>query len=382
MLQGWEGVTLARYLGIGSGALLVAYMLRSGRVNRPPPAFFAWAALLAWAAASVLWAADPAEVTQSLWLHGKFFILYAAVVMFPFSQKAANGVKTAVVLSGLLAGSLVLYFYSNQTTYLETARASLVLGESAADPNHVAAGLLLPFSLLLSVAMSARRPRLSSHILPLVILFLAVVFTGSRGGLLGLAVAVSSLLIMHFGQHWRKKMRILALTVVGAIAVWFLWPSLPVELAQRFVVSEIIAGGGAGRLNIWKTGIEAWWVNPVFGYGLGSYGIVHTLWAGHFSVAHNIYLQLLVELGPLGAGLLLAALVLGLKSRATTPLTPLGRGATAGLVAMAAASLFLGTLNYDYFWLVLMMVEIARQANTSQPPCEPASRTRFAAVKK
>jgi len=369
VLQSWEGVTLARYLGIGSGALLVAQMLRSGRVNLPPPAVFAWAALFAWAAGSVFWAVDPEQTAQSFWLHVRFFILYAVSVIYPFSHKAVDQVKTAIMLSGLLAGGLVLYLYSNQVTYLGTVRASVVLGEHAADPNHVAVSLLLPFSLFLSAALSARRPKLSSHILPLVILLLVVVFSGSRGGLLALALAAISLLIMHFRQYWWQEIKVIAFTVVGAIAVWFLWPNLPVELTQRLVLADVVTGGGAGRLDIWRTGMAAWWANPVLGYGFGGFGTVHTLWAGCFKVAHNIYLQLLVELGLPGAVLLLIALILGLKPRATTSLE---RGATAGLLAVLVGSLFLGTLNYDYLWLALMMVEIARRGKASQSAHEPS----------
>jgi len=141
-------------------------------------------------------------------------------------------------------------------------------------------------------------------------------------------------------------MKVVAFTVCGAIAGWFLWPFLPVNLTQRFLLAEIIAGGGAGRLDIWTAGFAAWWANPVLGHGFGSFGAVHTLWAGYWKVAHNIYLQLLVEGGIFALVLLLIALGLGYKAHATTSLE---RGVVAGFLAVLGASVFLGTLNYDYF---------------------------------
>jgi len=107
-----------------------------------------------------------------------------AVVIYPLFQKEVAWTNKGIMWAGVSAGVRVFYNQSNQIAFLETVRASVVLGERAADPNHTAASLLLPFSLFLSAALSVMRLRLSSHILPLIILFLAILLTGSRGGLL------------------------------------------------------------------------------------------------------------------------------------------------------------------------------------------------------
>jgi len=370
VLQGWEGVTMTRYLGFGAGGLFLAQMLRLRRVKLPPPAVMAWAGLFAWGAISVLWAVEAEQAIRSLWIHVRFFAVYVVAVMYPFRQPEVDWVKRAIMLSGVLTGILILYLYASQITFMDSVRASLVLGERVADPNHTAASLLLPFSLFLSATLSVRRIKLSSHILPLGILFAVIVLSGSRGGLLGLAVAVISLFIMHFGQHWKQKMKVVAVTVGGAVAGWLMWPLLPVELTQRFLLAEIIAGGGSGRLDIWTVGISAWLANPIVGYGFGSFGAIHTLWEGSWAVAHNIYLQLLVEMGIVGLVLLLIALGLGYNAHAKSSLE---RGATAGFLAVLGASFFLGTLYFDNFWLTLIMVEITRRVRPSVPAHELVS---------
>lgn len=360
VLAGWEGVTLTRYLGIGSGVLLVIHLLMSKRINMPPPALLVWGAFFCWGAASIFWAIAPEQATQSWLIHVRFLVLYAVIVFFPFSQRDVEAIRKAIIAAGVLAGIYILYFYGSPAAYLGAIRASIAWGDHAADPNHTAAALLLPFSLLLSAAISAKRPKLIIHLLPLAIMFLAIVLTGSRTGLLGLAVASVSLFFMYFGSQPQQRARIVGFVALGAIAIWQLWPMLPAELLQRFVLAEVVAGGGAGRLDIWEAGIAAWLANPILGYGFGSFGAVQTLWAGHLNTAHNIYLQALVELGVLGPLLLVAALALSLRMR---PATTLERGATAGFLAMLVASLFLGTLNYDYFWLTLMVVEVARRVH-------------------
>jgi hypothetical protein len=130
----------------------------------------------------------------------------------------------------------------------------------------------------------------------------ALVLTKSRGGMLGLLVA---LLVWSYGYFGRKK------TLFGALVL------LPVMVA--------LAGGSRqadinldqddtayARLTHWSDGLVALMRNPVTGIGAGEYVEVAS---GH--VAHNSFIHTFVETGLFGGTLFLGAFylaVLGLRS--------------------------------------------------------------------
>jgi len=355
--QGWEGATLTRYIGIAAAAVLTIHMARTGRVNKPPLGLFAWVGFFAWAAISMLWTITPDGTWPGVWHHLRFLILYAIVIAFPFADRDVQLIKKTVILSGLVAASIVIYQFINQVTYLETVRASIALGGLAADPNILAASLLLPFGLLLSDYLAERRSRPTLHLLPLLLFPVAIILTGSRGGLLGLLVVGGCLLLVYFGREAQHRIRLLMLTSLAAGSFWFLWPLLPTALTERFVLTEMVAGGGAGRLDAWRISIGAWLENPFLGYGFASFSTVNVLSGGTAIVSHNIYLQALVELGLPGLGLLLAALLLSLNYNWKSSLVS---GTTAGLLGLLAASFFVVTINRDYFWLALMLAALSQ----------------------
>lgn len=362
VLQGWSGVTLTRYLGIAAGLMLVLHIARTGRINSPPPAIYAWIGFFVWAALSITWSIDFELTSQSVLNHLRFFVLYAAIVLFPFSKNDAEWIKKAVIISGVIAATVIVYQFLNDVTYRETVRASINFGDRLTDPNLLAASLLLPFGLLLSDYLAKRDFISTFRIVALLIFPTGIVLTGSRGGLLGLLVVATLLLSFHLGRNARERVRVVALLALGFTGVALMWPLLPSALTQRFVFTEMIAGGGGGRLDIWRTGLVAWAESPILGHGFSSFLAVSSLEGGWAAVAHNIYLQMLVELGPLGLILLLTALALSFGRHWSTAYA---LGANAGLMGLLLASFFVDTISRDFFWLALAVVAIAAAPETN-----------------
>ena len=121
---------------------------------------------------------------------------------------------------------------------------------------------------------------------------------------------------------------------------------------ERFIFTGNIEAFSSGRLDIWTDGIKAWLKKPFLGYGFGNFS---SAVIGIFRSAHNIYLQILVELGIPGLIVLLLALF---KSSNLNLVSALGRGANAALFGIVALSFGLGTFNYDYFWMTLVFTAI------------------------
>jgi O-antigen ligase len=122
---------------------------------------------------------------------------------------------------------------------------------------------------------------------------------------------------------------------------------------------------GSGRLYIWNAafkGIHQYWLT---GSGLGTFPAVYNrellsiyqqVFQGWSRPAHNVFLSTAVELGILGAALLIYA---WWRSWADA------RGNVvieAALVSLAVASCFLDTLLFKYLWLAFTMSALAKNA--------------------
>lgn len=107
--------------------------------------------------------------------------------------------------------------------------------------------------------------------------------------------------------------------------------------------SRLFNLSGNGRNETWHTAWQEASDHPLLGGGAGSYA---HYWAQHRRVdetvhdAHNLYLETLAELGPLGLTLLLTSLsapLLALRRARSTPLVPIVCGAYVAFLLHAAA---------------------------------------------
>ncbi len=162
------------------------------------------------------------------------------------------------------------------------------------DPNDLALTLLttMPFVLLAALrTVGAARVAFGAMFgLSLV----AVLFTQSRGGLLGLVAGMAVL----FRHRVRNKAVWVALGVVAIVG-----------LAAVSGVTERAAGGGldesaSNRLDAWKAGFRMFLDHPVAGIGIECFPQMYpsyaTEWFWRTVTAHNTWVQVLAETGVLG----------------------------------------------------------------------------------
>jgi len=125
--------------------------------------------------------------------------------------------------------------------------------------------------------------------------------TGSRGGALGLFVALAC-----YGASLRRR----ALPVVAVVSLLALLAFLS-PLRYRLVGAQI-PHSHLFRLAVWGSTIDALSSRP-WGWGFTAFEEVYPSFAraGFTRMAHSVYLQLAMEVGPLGGALLLALLALG-----------------------------------------------------------------------
>jgi putative transposase len=173
------------------------------------------------------------------------------------------------------------------------------VGETGGVKGHVALANLmtqsLPFCYFLFVNERGlfKKAVLTGFMLLYVI---AVVASGSRGGFLGLVVC--GVLFVY-----RSKRRVLTLFLLAGIYIlissymsgnYLHWMSTIMQLGDSDVSSS-------SRWDGLRNGIEMCIRRPVLGVGLGCYALARSAWF-HWSIwAHNLYGELLGELGLLGA---------------------------------------------------------------------------------
>lgn len=115
------------------------------------------------------------------------------------------------------------------------------------------------------------------------------------------------------------------------------------------------------RVEFWRAGLELAREHPVLGVGPGRYGEaypqVQRLYYYFSDSAHCAGIELMAEVGLLGAGLLLVALLLELRRLRLAPdLKPWQRGALLGTVSAVVYAQFEVGYHFAYLWVSLAMV--------------------------
>lgn len=185
--------------------------------------------------------------------------------------------------------------------------------------------------------------------------FVAVLMTGSRGGFAALVVALVVLVWLRRPQHKdsaRMLSLLLILILVSGRVVTDRWLATDLDHVDRFHVWDCVIRGIA----------DQWWS----GVGGGGFDHIFTSWRDiatvqHWDRAHNMYLELAVEIG-IPALLVLAFVVLGQaricwrQARAvrTDPAPAVGISALA-LAAVQGLVDFAPQIPANSLWVALLL---------------------------
>ncbi|MDX8402253.1 MAG: O-antigen ligase family protein [Mariprofundaceae bacterium] len=182
-----------------------------------------------------------------------------------------------------------------------------------ANPNVLAGAMLAAWGGL-AAWRSGNARRVSSVLADAAgILFAATAFaTTSRSAWVVFAVLLA---LIAWRQGVRAALRPALWLLVGlALGLWLNQAGHPgaAGFAERF--QQTAQHGLGERLGLWASALTAWWMQPLFGLGLGRFGahyldaqaVAHQLWPGLppglglTTSAHNITLHLLAEAGLFG----------------------------------------------------------------------------------
>lgn len=228
----------------------------------------------------------------------------------------------------------------------------------------------------------------------IVVMGVATVSTGSRGGLLGFLATLAFVSLLNFlSGRWsgesRSKAGMQRNFVIGAAGIALIVVIFGVVLliggndALLRGTGVVLADGdiSTGRLHFWPIALKIFLAHPILGAGFESFGVAFTKYdtmSGEFRVeqAHNEYLQTLADAGIIGflclAGFIVLLFKKGLKTIASSSgfRNEAAIGALAGCLGVLVHSFFdfpLRTPSNAFFFLMLCAIATVAITTHSRP---------------
>lgn len=357
-------IHLTWFIGAATGAVLLVIGLAAKRFERPPSASLWLGLFVFWAGISYFWSINAEIAIFRIPLFGGLLLLYLVAASLRISEKELNTVTWLAIIGASIAALLSLYAFGQGEGYSQLGgRGSLSVGERLANPNTLGASLILPLSLAIGGLLAARSGLQRLLTAVAVGLLIACIFTTmSRGSLLG----VLGVLLVYLWHSRARRRLLIPATLMSAVI--FVMPEL---FFSR--LGETLADRGAGRLDIWRVGLEALKHYPILGAGIDcfpdaydQYVYVTSYFKDFSRGAHSLYLGMWVELGTIGLILLIASIIGHLRSMKKAREADANEehrlrlvSCGAGFFGLLVCGLFGDLMWEEYFWLAWMLVVLA-----------------------
>lgn len=336
----------------------LSVLLNSSKFKKTLPAAMIPALLfMAAAVLAAIFSVMRAESLKTLPLYAAYFMMfYSASVLFQDS-KTVKTVLSFLIISVLMLSLLGIYQYF--FIKVPTAEAWVDVKQfpelatrvyaTLENPNVLGEYLGLSIPLVMGLFWASDKFRQKSLLAAVLgVSALCLILTFSRGAWVGLAVSVFAFALI-------KEPRILVLILVLALMAPIFLPYLPSVVTNRIdSIGSLEDSSNAYRITIWIAAlrmIKDYWLNGV-GLGLVAFSRVYRdyMIAGASAIhAHNLYLEVCLELGIIGLFALLWMAFRGF-SEALICIESSHRISfiSAGIIAALAGHLFHGL--FDYVW--------------------------------
>ena len=306
-LDAFPGVgTVTRILGIaalGAGALT---KVTEGRVRRPSLIFLFALTFTFASALSLFWTISFDDTLVRVLTYVQLLALVWIVWEFARSGDEQQSLFTAFCFGTFIPiVSLLRNFGSDIRIHADDLRYSA----SGINANYLALTLVIGFPIAWHLFMRRRAAVRVVAAIYCVVAPVAIVLTGGRGAFIAGLVALSIVPLTLRRQSSRVWLSVMAMTVVGAIAMAVILPSSSWARIMT-ITEELQSGTMSGRTLIWDAGWKVFWERPILGAGAGAFPVAVEPVLNRPRAAHNVALALLVEQGVVGlflfASLLLA----------------------------------------------------------------------------
>jgi O-antigen ligase len=265
------------------------------------------------------------------------------------------------VLGGVFASALAYYFgltaLSPDPTMVapdQANRARLALNDMESNPNTLGRLLILPLTLAIAGFVGGRG--MIDRALAVgcaAFIAMGMLISMSRSAVVAMATVV---LVLFY--RMRARWHIVVVMVLLVVAATM----MPDNFYRR--MNDLISGQddtGSGRVDIWRTGVQALERSGFLGVGLDNFPLLYKMYApGRGTGSHNIVLTALLDFGVPGLVLMLTAIGSGLLAVRRARRAGQGSVALSALEAACIGTLMTGMfadiLWTKSFWLAWILL--------------------------
>jgi O-antigen ligase len=325
-----------------------------------------WLLFLGVSGATIFWSINVDDTVVGFLPFVGIVALYIAIRLSPVDRVVLTRTESAILAGASAAAAYGIVQFATSSLPRSQGGGGR-FGRDLLDPNHTATALTLALAIAVyKMANPGRRLDRPMGFGVAVLLLVAIMLTGSRGGVLcALVVLVVSAAL---GHH-----RFVTLLSAGLVAAAL---TVVILLAPAVVPDRLASTDSTGRIDIWKVGVAACMTHCAYGTGWGTFGLVYAdtlpsvtnaavTPSGVFFEPHNIWILAAVETGILG--LLLMTTGLGLVVREAVRIPRAQRGPPmSALVGLLFSGLLLSNLEFKYFWMVLIYVALVYRVHRAE----------------
>ena len=299
----------------------------------------AWAVFLLYQSITVIWSENLSRSINQLIGLVEIFIVAVLVINGKYFINGKKKIYNSFVIAGIVYIIFAQFFTIDQ---IYTGRKMITFGNfGSMDPNEWCSYMIIPIAIVVARLFDEKRIYLKAiYTIYVILTIYCALLEGSRGGMLALLITI--LIIV------KNKTKLKATTLVGGVlfcfllvfVVWkYILPLVPETVLNRYTIEGMTAYGGAGgRGSIWTEILEFLWNHPLkLLVGNGLYGAMSVSY-----VAHDQFLQVLLDTGVIGLILYLNLLICLLKRANKNGLVEIG-----SFIGMQVAMLSLT----GYSWL-------------------------------
>jgi putative inorganic carbon (hco3(-)) transporter len=376
----FAGLTVVKWLGITCCAYAFSRLLRCER----QPAFLkSWEAkfflvLVGIATLSFFTLSKTEGLTFSpMFTYVSYLLLFFTTISVVNTYERLHRTLLVAIAGAALASLYVI------REFQVSGGTNLRPGYVAGDSNYFAtcAVLVIPIAVYFAKMKTSRLQRWFCG-LSLVLILLGFTLASSRGGLIGLCVAILYMIVFS-GRSRRGAI----LTAVLLLPMMLLSPASPLSRMLHPGYGDFL--GEQVRRDFWMAGLDMVRNHAVTGIGLGNFTAqsftISREVEGKHGVACNTFLEVAAEMGIPGFlayfAILVGALSSAGKLRAEGKrlnedlLRYAGEGMQAGLLGFSAAAMFVSAEYQKPFWIIVALTAtvptLLRRQSAGQTSLEP-----------
>jgi O-antigen ligase len=251
---------------------------------------------------SVAIAYRPDKALEQVWEYFKLMVLFFVILLTVKNERDFRLLVIAfLAITGIYVGkSLWEFIFHDRHVYRMGIRRLVGIDTTFNDPNTFAATIIYSLPFAWALWKTKPSPRIKKGLIFYGLMSVAAIgLTGSRAGM----VSFIFFLFLLWIRGKKKVIGALGIAIILAIG----WYTMSEEIQTRFEtiyddsINPSATASAQARWEGLKNGVRLFELSPVWGWGVGNFPYaVEVIGVTNEMQAHNLYGQLLADLGILG----------------------------------------------------------------------------------